>query len=100
MSRAQSFRGVAMRLIDREFAAHGGALADRRIDTDLAAVQFDKRAHQRKPEPGTAMPRAVGMALEPVEYLILDLRRNAGAAIGHRKHHAAVGPPRADRHHG
>src|SRR5438128_12698090 len=83
MSRARSFRGVAMRLIDREFAAHGGALADGGIDAHLAAVQFDKGAHQRQAKAGAAMPGAVGMALEPVEYPILELRRNARATVGH-----------------
>src|SRR6202171_384089 len=79
----RSFRGVAMRsLIDRKIARDGRALADDRIDAHLASVQFDKRTHQRQAEAGAAMPRAVGMALEPVEHLVLDVRRNARTGIG------------------
>src|SRR3954470_14078593 len=83
MSRSRSFGGVAMRvLVDRKVASDRRALAEVRIDAHLAAVQFDERAHQRQAEPGAAMPRAVGMALEPVEHLVFDLGRNAGTGIG------------------
>src|SRR4030081_707698 len=79
MSWDRSFRGVAMRsLIDREVARDGRALADDRIDAHLASMQFDERAHQRRAGAGAALPGAVGMTLEPVEYLILDIRRNSG----------------------
>src|ERR1051326_3107674 len=94
MSGTRSFRGVAMRLIDREFAGHGRPLARNRIDPDLAAMQFDKGTHQRQAEARAAMPRAVGMTLEPVEHLVLHLRRDAGSAIAHRAPHAAARPPR------
>src|SRR5438477_6925066 len=95
MSWEGSFRGVALHsLIGREVARDGRALADERIDTHLAAVQFDKGAHQRQAETGAAVPGAVGMALKPVEYLILDVRRNAWTGIGHRKDDRVVGPDR------
>ena len=68
------------------------------IDAHLAAMQFDKGAHQRQPEAGAAMPRAVGMAFEPVEHLVLDLGRNARAGIGHGEDDAVLGAPGADRH--
>src|SRR5438445_12902150 len=97
MSQARSFGGVAMRvLVDREVAAHRRALADAGIDAHLAAVQFDKGAHQRQAEAGAAVPRAVGMALEPVEHLVLHIGWNAGAGIGHRENDAMLVPPRAD----
>ena len=51
------------------------------FDAHLAAMQFDEGAHQRQAEAGAAMTRAVGMALEPVEHLVLDVGRNAGAVI-------------------
>src|SRR6202522_2844647 len=96
MSWDRSFRGVAMHgLIDRKVAGDGGALADDRIDAHLAAMQFDKGAHQRQAEAGAAMPRPVGMTLEPVEYLVLDVGRNARAGIGHRENDAVFGSPGA-----
>src|SRR6478735_12586501 len=98
MSLIRSFGGVAVRvLVDREVAGDRCALADYRIDAHLAAVQFDEGAHQRQPEAGAAMTRAVGMALEPVEHLVFHFSRNAGAAIADGKDHAMLGPPRADR---
>src|SRR6267378_8602484 len=79
MSRDRSFRGVAMRsLIDRKVARDGRAFADNRIDAHLASVQFDKGAHQRQAEAGAAMPRSIGMTLEPVEHLVFDVGRNSG----------------------
>src|ERR1700734_3586878 len=96
MSLDRSFRGVAMHgLIDRKVAGDGRALADDRIDAHLAAMQFDKGAHQRQAEAGAAMPRPVGMTLEPVEYLVLDVGRNARAGIGHRENDALFGSPGA-----
>src|ERR1039457_705116 len=78
MSWDRSFRGVAMRsLINRKVARDGRAFADDRIDAHLASVQFDERAHQRQAEAGAAMPRTVGITLEPVEHLVFDVRRNA-----------------------
>ena len=65
-------------LVDRKVAGDRGAFADHRIDAHLAAVQFDEGAHQRQAEAGAAMTRAVGVALEPVEHLVLDVSR-AGA---------------------
>src|SRR4051812_33830903 len=94
MSWGSSFRGVTMRgLVDREVARDGRAFTDDRIDADLAAVQFDKGAHQRQAEAGAAVPRAVGMALEPVEYLVLDVGRNARPGVGHGEGHIVLGAP-------
>src|SRR5450756_23990 len=96
MSWERSFRGVAMRsLIGRKVARDGRALADDRIDAHLASVKLDKGADQRQAEAGAAMPRAVGMALEPVEHLVLDVGRNARTGIGHRENDAVFGPLRA-----
>src|ERR671930_916283 len=101
MSWARSFGGVAMRvLVDREVAGDGGALAYHRIDAHLAAMQLDEGAHQRQAEAGAAVPRAVGVAFEPVEHLVLHLGRNAGAAIADGEDDAMLGPPRADRDRG
>src|SRR5213075_2377945 len=101
MSWAWSFGGVAMRvLVDRKVAGDRGALADHGIDAHLAAVQFDKGAHQRQAKAGAAVTRAVGMALEPVEHLVLHLSGNARAGIADGEDHAMLGPPRADRDRG
>src|SRR4029079_9156609 len=101
MSWARSFGGVAMRvLVDGKVAGDRGAVADHRIDAHLAAMQFDKGAHQRQAEAGAAVTRTVGVALEPVEHLVLYLRRNAGAAIADGEDHAMLGTPRADRDRG
>src|SRR5713226_4380076 len=92
MSWERSFRGVAMRsLIDRKVAGHGRAFADDRIDAHLASVQFDEGAHQRQAEAGAAMPRAVGVTLEPVEHLVFDVGRNTRAGIGHGENDAVFG---------
>src|SRR5450755_1363534 len=97
MSWERSFRGVAMRgLIDRKVARDGRALADDRIDAHLASVQFDKRAYQRQAEAGAAVPRAMGMALEPVEHLVLDVGRNPRTGIGHAENDAVLGPSCAE----
>src|ERR1035437_3369488 len=63
----------------REHAGHRGALPERGVDRHRAAVQLDERAHQREPEAGAAVLRAHRVGLEPVEHLVLRLRRNAGA---------------------
>src|ERR1700704_4582738 len=96
MSWERSFRSVTMRgLIDRKVARDGRALADDRIDAHLASVQLDKRANQRQAEAGAAMPRARGMALEPVEHLVLDVGRNARTGIGHGESDVVLGSLRA-----
>src|SRR3977135_1799323 len=88
----RSFRGVAMRsLVDRKVARDGRAFADDRIDAHLAAVQLDKGAHQRQAEAGAAMPRSMGMTLEPVEPLVFDVGRNARTGIGHGENDAVFG---------
>src|SRR3954447_23189319 len=92
MSRDLSFRGGAMRrLICRKFAGDGSAFAEGRIDAHLASMQFDKGAHQRQPETGAAMPRAVRVAFEPVEYLVLDVGRDAWTGIGHGENDTVIG---------
>src|SRR3954468_17205285 len=101
MSLARSFGGVAMRvLVDRKVARDRRALADYRIDAHLAAVQLDEGAHQRQAEAGATVPRAVGMALEPVEHLVFHVSRNAGAAIADGEYHSMRGPLGADRDRG
>src|SRR5437764_14698948 len=101
MSRARSFGGVTVRvLVDRKVAGDRGALADHRIDANLAAMQFDEGAHQRQAEAGAAVPRAVRVALEPVEHLVLHVSRNAGAGIAGGEDHAMHTPLRADRYRG
>src|SRR5829696_4485404 len=98
MSLIRSFGGVAMGvLVDRKVAGDRRALADHRIDANLAAMQFDKGAHQRQAEAGAAVTRTVGVALEPVEHLVFHVSRNARAAIADGEDHAMFGPPRADR---
>src|SRR5216684_8343999 len=92
----RSFSGVAMRsLIDRKVAGDGCAFADDRIDAHLASMHFDKGAHQRQAEAGAAMPRAVGMTLEPIEHLVFDIGRDAGTGIGHSEDDAVFGSPGA-----
>src|ERR1700760_1373884 len=83
-------------LVDWKVARHSRALADDRIDAHLASMQFDKGAHQRQAEAGAAVTRAVGMALEPVEYLVLDVRRDARAGIGDAEDDTVLGAPGAD----
>src|SRR3954468_4725941 len=97
MSLARSFGGVAMRvLVDRKVTADRGALAHHRIDPHLAAVQFDKGAHQRQAEPGAAVPRAARAALTPLEYLVFHVWRDTGTAIGHREDDAVLAADAAD----
>src|SRR6516225_4639142 len=92
MSRARSFRGVTVRgLIDRKIAGDGRSSADGRIDAHPASVQFDERFYQRQAEAGASVARAVGMTLEPVEHLVLDVGWNARTEIGHGKHHMMLG---------
>src|SRR6478752_69686 len=64
-------------------ADDGGAAADGGFQRYRAAVQLDKRAHQREAETGAAMARAERMSFEPIEYLVLDIGRDARAAVGH-----------------
>src|SRR4029077_7862482 len=97
MSQARSFSGVALHgLLKRKFADHSGPLARGRRETHVAAMQFDKGAHQRQAESGAAMPRALRMALEHVEGLVAELRRHARAGVGHGEDHATFGPSGAD----
>src|SRR5882724_9478238 len=92
MSWAPSLRGAPMRsLIDREVARDGRALADDRIDAHLTPVQFDEGAHQRQAEAGAAVPRSVGMTLEPVEHLVFDVRRDARTGVGYAENDAVFG---------
>src|SRR5216684_6716747 len=92
MSWDRSFRGVAMRsLIDRKVARDGRAFADDGIDAHLASVQFDEGAHQRQTEAGAAVPRPVGMTLEPVEHLVLDVGRDARTGVGHAENDSVFG---------
>src|SRR5271154_5482788 len=101
MSKGWSFGGATMRrLVEREVAGDGRSFAEDRIDAHAASVQLDKGLHQRQTKPGAAVPRSVGMALEPVEHLVLDVGRNAGAPIGHGKDHMMVGAPGAQRNRG
>src|SRR5215471_13494702 len=51
-----------------EGTCDGGTLSQGRSDRDLAAVQFDKRPDQRKPDAGPAVARAERMGFEPVEH--------------------------------
>src|SRR5207302_7565801 len=67
-----------------------------RIDAYLAAMQLDKRALQGQAEAGAAVPRPVRVALEPVEHLVLDVRRNARTGIGYGKHDGMLAPFCAD----
>src|SRR4051794_40829590 len=98
MWRVRSFRGVAVRLIDREFAGHRGAPADNGIDAHLAAMELDKGAHQRQAKPGAPMARSVGVTLNPVKSLVLALGRNPRPATAPRDPPAAVGAPCGARH--
>src|SRR6266403_3369917 len=96
MSWDPSFRGVAMRrLIDRKIARDGRAFADDGIDAHLASVQLDEGAHQLQAEAGATVPRPVGMTLEPVEYLVLDVGRNARTGVGHAENDSVFGSPGA-----
>src|SRR3569623_2430627 len=98
MLSVRSFSGVAMRgLVERKIANDPGAALDGRIEIHASAMEFHKGAHQRQAEARAAMPRAVGAALEPVEHLVLDVRRNAGAFVHDGKSHAVLGAPGAHR---
>src|ERR1700739_258365 len=92
MSRGGSFRSAAMRRpIEWKVAGDGRSPAHDRINPHPSSMQFDEGFYHRQAEPGAAMPRSVGMTLEPVEHLVLDLRWNAGSAVGHGKHHIMLG---------
>src|SRR2546425_5701377 len=80
----ESRRRALRPLVDREYAGHGGAAADRRFQRHRAAVQLDEGAHQRQAEAGAAVPRAERVRLEPIEYPVLHIGRDARPAIGHR----------------
>src|SRR5439155_26336376 len=96
MCMSRSHRCASMRgLCARKVAGHRRALADHRNAAHLAAVQFDKGAYQRQAESGAAMPRSVGVTLEPVEHLVLDIGRDAGTAIGHGEDDAVFSSPGA-----
>jgi hypothetical protein len=71
---------------ERESAGHRRALTDCRSDLNRTAVQLDKRANQRQPDAGAAMMRSERVRLEPIEYLLQDVGRDARAAVGYRKH--------------
>src|SRR5215510_4736154 len=92
----QSNRGSRRRpllgLPEREYAGHGGAAADRRIERHRAAMQLHEGAHQRQAKAGAAMPRAERVGLEPIEYLVFHVGRNAGAMVGNREHHGILEP--------
>src|SRR5262245_24336687 len=85
-SRRRSLAGLS----EREHAGDGGATPDRRVERHRAAVQLHKRAHQRQAEASAAMTRAEGVGLEPIEYLILHIGRDAGAVVGNRKYHSIL----------
>src|SRR5215471_10378518 len=76
MAATISRRGALGPVVEREDAGHRGAAADRRFQAHRAAVQLDEGAHQRQPEPGTAVARAERVGLEPVEHLALHLLRD------------------------
>src|SRR6266700_599467 len=94
---APSFGGVAMRrLVGREVADHDRALAGARIHLHLAAMQLHEGAHERQPEPGTAVTRPLRAAFEPVEDLVLHVGGYSRTGICHNEDHAALGAARAD----
>src|SRR5215472_15857693 len=66
---------------EREGAYHGGALLRNGIYPNRAVVQFDERSHDRQSETGAVMMGAVGIGFKPVEHLVLDIARDARAAI-------------------
>src|SRR3954452_12453817 len=92
-----SRRGSLAGLSKREHAGDGGAAPDRRVERHGAAVQPHKGAHQRQAQASAAMPRAEGVGLEPIEYLILHIRRDAGAVVGNREHHGILEPLGCER---
>src|SRR2546430_6830891 len=79
-------------LSEREHAGDGGATPDRRVERHRATVQLHKGAHQRQAEASAAMTRAEGVGLEPIEYLILHIGRDAGAMVGNREYHGILEP--------
>src|SRR5262245_17666990 len=81
-SRCRSLGGV----VERENAGDRGAAADRRFERHRAAVQLHKGADQGEAEARAAMARAERMGFEPIEHLVLYVRRNAGPTIRHREH--------------
>src|ERR1700686_22633 len=93
MLQAMSFRGVAYGLVDRKFASDGRALAERGIDTDLAAMQLHEGFHQRQAKARATAPRAVRNALAAAEPLGLDVRCDAWPGVGPGKPDSPVGPP-------
>src|SRR5262245_7810911 len=77
-SRRRSLGGV----FERENAGDRGPAADRRLERHRAAVQLHEGAHQGEAEAGAAVARAERMSFEPIEHLVLYVRRNAGPTIG------------------
>src|SRR6266550_3391004 len=87
-SRRRSLVGLS----EREHAGNGGATPDRRVERHRATVQLHEGAHQRQAEASAAMTRAEGVGLEPIEYLILHIGRDAGAMVGNREYHGILEP--------
>jgi len=54
-------------------------------------VQLDEGTHERQAEAGAAMPRPVGMTLEPVEHLVFDIGRDARTGVGHAENDSVFG---------
>src|SRR5215470_2440924 len=88
----ESRRRSLLAFAKRKHAGDGGAAADRRIERHRAAMQLHEGAHQRQAKAGAAMPRAEGMGLEPIEYLVLHVGRDAGAIVGDREYHRILEP--------
>src|SRR6185437_14737459 len=84
-SAAEAFLRLGRRtprgVLERKNAGDGCALSHGRFDRHCAAVQFHERAHQREAEAGAAMLRAKRIGFEPVEYAVLLVGWNAGAAV-------------------
>ena len=55
-------------------------------------MQLHEGAHQRQAEASAAMARAERVGLEPIEHLVLHVRRDAGPVIGDREYHGVLEP--------
>src|ERR1700738_2840693 len=78
---AGSRRRLRRAVVEREDAGDGGPAPHRGFERHLPAMQLEERAHQCKTQAGAAVAGAERMGLEPIEYLILYVGRNAGAAV-------------------
>lgn len=77
--------------------AERGPLAGAALAGDAAAVRRHDLAHDRQPQPGTALMRLPGHPRKALEKVRQMLGRNAHAGVRHRQHHGPVRGRRRQR---